>query len=220
MIYTRLAQKPLPMSPEELPEGISAPDFVYVTGDAYVDHPSFGGINFIDAYENDPPIVTDLRNTSGMTAVVDGHAYGAQSLLPDEEGRLNLLLPLNASYPGEEGPWCEALENTLLRQWATCVPTMNVSKSGQSVGVGGDIEVIENIDGMNVNTNNLLYLDADDMMKEVEIVDGEMHIQCGANRANITNEESFRIKKHLNIIKAIEQQIIPALECGFHGISL
>lgn len=186
------------------------------------DHPSFGGINFIDAYANVPPIVTDLRNTSGMTAVAEGNAYGAQSLLPDEEGRLNLLLPLNASYPGEEGPWCEALENTLLRQWATCVPTMNVSKSGQSVGVGGDIEVIENIDGMNVNTNNLLYLDADDMMKEVEIVDGEMHIQCGANRADITNEESFRIKKHLNIIKAIEADQWMTIVAPFdvHDISI
>lgn len=36
-----LAQKPLPMTREELPEG-TVPDFVYVTGDAYVDHPSFG----------------------------------------------------------------------------------------------------------------------------------------------------------------------------------
>lgn len=42
MIYTRLAEKPLPMSPDELPSGSPAPDFVYVTGDAYVDHPSFG----------------------------------------------------------------------------------------------------------------------------------------------------------------------------------
>ncbi|MBR5527886.1 MAG: YgiQ family radical SAM protein [Clostridia bacterium] len=42
MIYTRLAEKPLAMSPSELPDGISTPDFVYVTGDAYIDHPSFG----------------------------------------------------------------------------------------------------------------------------------------------------------------------------------
>ncbi len=42
MIYTQLAKKPLPMTPQELPEGISCPDFVYVTGDAYIDHPSFG----------------------------------------------------------------------------------------------------------------------------------------------------------------------------------
>ena len=37
----RLGTKPMPMSREELPEG-PVPDFVYVTGDAYVDHPSFG----------------------------------------------------------------------------------------------------------------------------------------------------------------------------------
>ena len=37
----QLGTKPMPMSREELPEG-AVPDFVYVTGDAYVDHPSFG----------------------------------------------------------------------------------------------------------------------------------------------------------------------------------
>ena len=35
--------KPLPMSPAELNEyGYETPDFVLVTGDAYIDHPSFG----------------------------------------------------------------------------------------------------------------------------------------------------------------------------------
>lgn len=38
-----MEQKFLPMSPGEMKEaGIEQPDFVYVTGDAYVDHPSFG----------------------------------------------------------------------------------------------------------------------------------------------------------------------------------
>ena len=37
----RIGTKPLPMSPDELPAGTVC-DFVYVTGDAYVDHPSFG----------------------------------------------------------------------------------------------------------------------------------------------------------------------------------
>ena len=33
----------LPVTPEEVhARGWDAPDFVYVTGDAYVDHPSFG----------------------------------------------------------------------------------------------------------------------------------------------------------------------------------
>lgn len=37
----RLAQRPLAVSPDEL-QGNKQVDFVYVTGDAYVDHPSFG----------------------------------------------------------------------------------------------------------------------------------------------------------------------------------
>lgn len=39
--YVNLADRPLPVTREELPEG-KVPDFVYVSGDAYVDHPSFG----------------------------------------------------------------------------------------------------------------------------------------------------------------------------------
>ncbi|MBO4950296.1 MAG: YgiQ family radical SAM protein [Clostridia bacterium] len=42
MSLVNLAAKPLPVSPSELPEGVSQVDFVYVSGDAYVDHPSFG----------------------------------------------------------------------------------------------------------------------------------------------------------------------------------
>lgn len=38
----KLGDKPIPMFPSELPEGTSQVDFVYVNGDAYVDHPSFG----------------------------------------------------------------------------------------------------------------------------------------------------------------------------------
>ena len=37
----KLGTKPLPMSKEELPDGTEV-DFVFVSGDAYVDHPSFG----------------------------------------------------------------------------------------------------------------------------------------------------------------------------------
>ena len=42
MSLVNLSEKPLPVSPSELPEGISQVDFVYVSGDAYGDHPSFG----------------------------------------------------------------------------------------------------------------------------------------------------------------------------------
>ena len=81
MIYTRLAQKPLPMSPEELPEGISAPDFVYVTGDAYVDHPSFGcalisrlleSCGFTVGIIAQPEYKTSYRDGSGKGVCVFG----------------------------------------------------------------------------------------------------------------------------------------------------
>ncbi len=42
MKYVNLAKKPLAVSPAELDEGHTQVDFVYVSGDAYVDHPSFG----------------------------------------------------------------------------------------------------------------------------------------------------------------------------------
>ena len=42
MSLVNLAKKPLPVSPSELPDGAKQVDFVYVSGDAYVDHPSFG----------------------------------------------------------------------------------------------------------------------------------------------------------------------------------
>ena len=42
MSLVNLAKKPLPVNPSELPDGVTQVDFVYVSGDAYVDHPSFG----------------------------------------------------------------------------------------------------------------------------------------------------------------------------------
>ncbi len=52
-----LREKFLPVSPEDLRErGISQLDFVYVSGDAYVDHPSFG-----------PAIITRLLQDHGYT---------------------------------------------------------------------------------------------------------------------------------------------------------
>lgn len=52
----RLGTKPVPMFPSELPEGTSQVDFVYVNGDAYVDHPSFGAA-----------IITRLLEDAGFT---------------------------------------------------------------------------------------------------------------------------------------------------------
>ena len=50
----------LPITPEEMRErGWKQPDFVYVTGDAYVDHPSFGAA-----------IITRLLESQGFKVVV------------------------------------------------------------------------------------------------------------------------------------------------------
>lgn len=50
----------LPVTPEKLLEtGVSKPDFVYITGDAYVDHPSFGAA-----------IITRLLQSKGYSVAV------------------------------------------------------------------------------------------------------------------------------------------------------
>ena len=50
----------LPATPEELKErGIGQPDFVYVIGDAYVDHPSFG-----------PAIIGRVLESRGYTVAI------------------------------------------------------------------------------------------------------------------------------------------------------
>lgn len=48
----KLGTKPIPMFPSELPEGTEQVDFVYVSGDAYVDHPSFGTAIIARVLEN------------------------------------------------------------------------------------------------------------------------------------------------------------------------
>ncbi len=50
----------LPVTMQELLEtGVSQPDFVYITGDAYVDHPSFGAA-----------IITRLLESQGYSVAV------------------------------------------------------------------------------------------------------------------------------------------------------
>ena len=186
------------------------------------DHASFDGIKFIDDfYGSANAIATDLRNASNMQSVISNSLYGAQSLNPDAYGKLNLLLPSVATTNGGNY-WCEPFDNTLLRQWTTCIPTINVSSSGQGIGVGGDIEVIKQIDGTAVETNYLLYLEVDEMMKQVEIMDGEMHIKCSTNRSSITNAENYKIQKDLNVMKSIEADQWMTIVAPFdvHNISV
>lgn len=72
----RLAEKPLPMSPAELPDGISVPDFVYVTGDAYVDHPSFGAALIARLLESCGFIVGVIAQPDWKESFRDGSGKG------------------------------------------------------------------------------------------------------------------------------------------------
>lgn len=81
MKYVTLAEKPLAMSPDELPGGIETPDFVYVTGDAYIDHPSFGSALISRLLENcgfsvgiiaQPDYKNSYRDRSGKGICVFG----------------------------------------------------------------------------------------------------------------------------------------------------
>lgn len=188
------------------------------------DHASFDGIKFIDDYYGSAnAIATDLRNSSTMQSVILNVLYGAQSLNPDAEGKLNLLLPSVATTTGGND-WCEPFDNTLLRQWATCAPEMKVTNTAgtNSEGVGGDIEILKQIDGVAVATNYLLYMEGDDMMKEVELEVGDMHIKCNANRSNITNTEIYKIQKELHILKPAEADQWMTIVAPFdvHDISI
>ena len=76
MNYITLADKPLPMSKEELPEGISTPDFVYVSGDAYVDHPSFGSALIARILESCGFTVGMIAQPEYKTTYKDGSEKG------------------------------------------------------------------------------------------------------------------------------------------------
>ena len=87
------------------------------------DDPSFYPVDFIGTdeapiYGDAEAVVTDLRDD--MASVEGGLSYGAQSLNADEKGKLNLLLPMPAININTEEEWCEVLDNSRIRQWATC----------------------------------------------------------------------------------------------------
>lgn len=81
MEYVNLGTRPLATRPEELPEGIVTPDFVYVSGDAYVDHPSFGtaiiarmleSLGFVVGIIPQPDYKKSYRDGSGQGVCVFG----------------------------------------------------------------------------------------------------------------------------------------------------
>lgn len=173
------------------------------------DDPSFNPIDFIGTDENPlygdaEAIVTDLRD--GLQSVVEGLYYGAQSLNADEEGKLNLLLPLPALDINTGKPWCEVLDNSRIMQWVACVPEFSAGSQGQGVSTGGDVTVEKEIDGVSIKNNQLLYLETNDAIldPDVFIEEGQMTITAQTTRANVENAEDYVIQKHLNLVKAIE----------------
>ena len=71
-----LGTKPLPVSPEELGDGKRQVDFVYVSGDAYVDHPSFGTAIIGRILENDGFSVGIIPQPDFKTSYKDGSGKG------------------------------------------------------------------------------------------------------------------------------------------------
>lgn len=71
----KLGTKPLAMSPEELGAG-RTPDFVYVTGDAYVDHPSFGTALIARVLEDAGYTVAIIAQPDYKTMYKDGSGKG------------------------------------------------------------------------------------------------------------------------------------------------
>lgn len=173
------------------------------------DDPSFYPVDFIGTdeapiYGDAEAVVTDLRDD--MASVEEGLSYGAQSLNADENGKLNLLLPMPAINVNTEEEWCEVLDNSRIRQWATCFPEVAAGSQGQNVTSGGDIEVEKQIGGVNVKTNQLLYLEMYGEMLDpsVSYTDGQMTFTVKDTLANINNAEDYRIEKNLNIFKPVE----------------
>lgn len=173
------------------------------------DDPSFYPVDFIGTdealiYGDAEAVVTDLRDD--MASVEGGLSYGAQSLNADEKGKLNLLLPMPAINVNTKEEWCEVLDNSRIRQWATCFPAVSAGSQGQNITSGGDIEVEKQIGGVNVKTNQLLYLEMYEEMLDpsVSYTNGQMTFTVKETLANISNAEDYKIEKNLNIVKPVE----------------
>lgn len=72
----KLGKKPIPMFPSELSDGASSVDFVYVNGDAYVDHPSFGAAIITRILENAGYTVGIIAQPEWKTSFKNGSKMG------------------------------------------------------------------------------------------------------------------------------------------------
>ena len=84
-----MSEKFLPVTRQEMEErGIFQPDFVYISGDAYVDHPSFGAAIITRLLESRGYSVAmiaqpDWRDKESITAAGPGSYRVQQSDSPD-----------------------------------------------------------------------------------------------------------------------------------------
>ena len=71
----------LPITPAEMRQrGWKQPDFVYVTGDAYVDHPSFGAAIITRLLESQGFKVVVLASRTGTACVTFRNSVGPSML--------------------------------------------------------------------------------------------------------------------------------------------
>ncbi len=94
----------LPITREEMEDrGITQPDFVYVTGDAYVDHPSFGHAiitRILEAHGYSVCIISQ-PDWKDEKSIRFSDAPGWDSWFPPETWIPWLIIIL---YPGNAGP--------------------------------------------------------------------------------------------------------------------
>ena len=85
-------------------------------------------------------------------------------------------------------------------------PAVSAGSQGQNITSGGDIEVEKQIGGVNVKTNQLLYLEMYEEMLDpsVSYTNGQMTFTVKETLANISNAEDYKIEKNLNIVKPVE----------------
>ncbi len=72
----KLGNKPIPMFPDELPYEVQQVDFVYVNGDAYVDHPSFGAAIITRILEDAGYTVGIIAQPEWKTSFKNGSKMG------------------------------------------------------------------------------------------------------------------------------------------------
>ena len=137
--------------------------------------------------------------------VLAGNIYGGQSVNADTYGFVNLMLPGEAEI-SEGTPWCGALKNEKIYQWASCIPKARAgAKDVTAVSTNGYIDVTTGeTPNMTYYTRQLLYAEVSEDMVGRNFEEGNMQLEFTNSRGYITNTEDYTIDYHLNILMAVE----------------